>query len=50
MLMNPITCLLKSAQGIRAGKFRDAVFLQVSKTPWTSLGFEAKPVENKWGN
>ena len=53
MLMNPITCLLKPAQGMWASKFRNAVFLQASKTLWTSLGFEgfeAKPVETKRGN
>lgn len=51
--MNPITCLLKSAQGVWAGEFRNAVFLPASKTPSTSWhfeGFEVKPVETEWGN
>jgi len=53
MLMSPTTCLLKSAQGVCAGKFRNAGFLQANKTAWTSLDFESfevKPVETKWGN
>lgn len=40
MLMNPITCLLKSAQGIWDGKFRNTLFLQASETPHVPLGFE----------